>query len=528
LRQCSTAILMMLLAATASAQTTTSTTTTTATAPATIRLTLDDALQRALSEGATARLAQTAAERSQIAEREALTGLLPQGDARLMRSNESVNLEEFGFTLPGVPSVIGPFNVYQVQVNAAAQLFNLAALRLYQSRHAAAGASRYEVARAESDVVASVSRLYVMVQRADAQIVSRQADMKLFQELLRVANDEFEAGTGTKLDVAQARLQLSRARSGLLAAENDRSAAVLALLNAIGENQASDVLLTDPVVAAPPAPDVDAALATARAQRPEVKALEAHVREAQLALSAARAQYLPSLAIEFAGDYGGLQTSNLLWTRRITAVASVPLFRGTIPANIARARLEVRDLETRLGSLRSDVEQDVRTAVLSLRNAEERVRVAEEQVQVAEDALTIARDRKSAGYGSTVEVDRAEDQYQQAHEALIAARADAALANVQLRRATGELHPATPTPSATSGDATPNVGGTLPITSNPPASANGANATTTAAPSTTTTPNTMAPNATSSTNASPTTTTSPDASTTPAPPPPPPVRGAAQ
>jgi outer membrane protein len=450
LRQCSTAILMILLASAASAQTTTtSTTTTTTTTAPVIRLSLDEALQRALYEGATARLAQSAAERSRIAEREALTGLLPQGDARLMRSNESVNLEEFGFTLPGIPSVIGPFNVYQAQVSAAAQLFNLAALRLYQSRHAAAGAGRYEVARAESDVAASVSRLYVMAQRADAQIVSRQADMKLFEDLLRVANDELEAGTGTKLDVAQARLQLSRARSGWLAAQNDRTAAALALLNAIGESQASDVVLTDPVIAAAPAPDVDAALAAAREQRPEIKALEAHLREAQLAFAAARAQYLPTLAIEFAGDYGGLQTSNLLWTRRITAVASVPLFRGTIPANIARARLEAQDLETRLGSLRGDVEQDVRTAVLTLRNAEERVSVAEEQVQVAEEALTIARDRKSAGYGSTVEVDRAEDQYQQAHEALIAARADAALANVQLRRATGDLRPANAQPAQT-------------------------------------------------------------------------------
>jgi outer membrane protein TolC len=76
---------------------------------------------------------------------------------------------------------------------------------------------------------------------------------------------------------------------------------------------------------------------------------------------------------------------------------------------------------------------------MSLQNAEGRVRVAEESVQVAEEALTIARDRKAAGYGSTVEVDRAEDQYQQAHESLISARADAALASVQLRHATGEI-----------------------------------------------------------------------------------------
>ena len=314
----------------------------------------------------------------------------------------------------------------------------MTALRLYQSRHAGAAASEFEVARAESDVAASVSRLYVMVQRADAQIESRQADVKLFEQLLKVTQDEFEAGTGTRLDVAQAKLQVSRARSLLLTAQNDRSAATLALLNAIGENQTGDVVLVDPLPAPPTAPVVDTALATAT-NRPEVRALEEHLREAKLAYAAAKAQYLPKLAVDFEGDYAGLHTDTLRWTRRISGVLSVPIFRGTIPANITRARLEMEDVETRLGSARSDVEQEVRTSVLSLQNATERVNVAEEQVQVAEEALTIARDRHAAGYGSPVEVDRAEDQYQQAHEALIAARADAALANVQLRHATGEL-----------------------------------------------------------------------------------------
>lgn len=404
-----------------------------------LRLTLDDALQRALSEGATAKLAATAAERARVSEREALSGLLPQAEARLAQSNQSINLETFGFTLPGVPPIIGPFDVTEAQVTAAVQLFNMTALRLWQSRRAGAAASKFDVERAENDVVASVSRLYVLVQRADAQIVSRQADLKLFEQLQRLADDELQAGTGTRLDVAQARLQASRARAAVLSAQNDRNVAAFALLNAIGEEQASDVVLADTLPDAPPVPSADDALVRAREHRPELRSLEAHLREAELAYSAAKAQYLPKIAVDFAGDYAGLEPNELRWSRRITGAITMPIFRGTIPANIARARLEAEDMRTRLASARGDVEQEVRTSVMSLQNAEGRVRVAEESVQVAEEALTIARDRKAAGYGSTVEVDRAEDQYQQAHESLISARADAALASVQLRHATGEI-----------------------------------------------------------------------------------------
>ena len=58
---------------------------------------------------------------------------------------------------------------------------------------------------------------------------------------------------------------------------------------------------------------------------------------------------------------------------------------------------------------------------------------------MAQEALTIARERRTAGYGSPVEVDRAEDAYRQAQEDLIAARADAALAAVQVQYATGTI-----------------------------------------------------------------------------------------
>ena len=66
--------------------------------------------------------------------------------------------------------------------------------------------------------------------------------------------------------------------------------------------------------------------------------------------------------------------------------------------------------------------------------------VAREAARVAEEALTVARDRRAAGYGSPVEVDRAQDQYRQAREDLIAAETDAAAAQFDLEHATGGIH----------------------------------------------------------------------------------------
>lgn len=412
-----------------------------------LHLSLAGAIDRALRSGTQAELARSAEERARIARYEALYNLLPQADARVLRYNQSINLATFGFTLPGQPPIVGPFNVTDGQIAAAMQVFNMAALRRYGAFRQGEAASRYAAEAADNDVAAAVARLYVLVQRADAQIAAREADVALFEQLLRVAEDQFKAGTGTRLDVAQANVQLSRTRQALLAARNDREAARLALLNAVAEDQSQQLVLDEPLPESAAAPALDAALAAARSARPELREMEAREKEARLNVEAARARHLPSVAFDFEGDLSGNRTSDLHWTRRIAGTVSVPLFRADVETNIARARNQLHDVELERAQRGRDVEQDVRRSILSMENAAARVAVAEETVRVAEEALGVARDRRDAGYGSPVEVDRAQDTYRQAHEDLIAARADLAAARYDVEHATGAIAQRTGAPA---------------------------------------------------------------------------------
>lgn len=404
-----------------------------------LRLTLGEAIQKALATGTQAELARSNDELARIARSEAFNSLLPQADARFIRYNQSINLETFGFSLPGLPPVVGPFNVTDAQLSAAVQVFNLAALRHYQSLKRTANASRYQSEQTENDVAAAVARLYLIVQRAQTQIDSRQADIALFTRLLQTAQDEFKAGTGTRLDVAQANVQLSRARQALLIAQNDRQNASLALLNAIGADESSELVVVDTPSAPATVPPIDTSLANARSQRPELREAEEQEQAARLTVDAARARLLPSVSVDFLGDMSGNHSTNLLWTRRIAANLGVPLFHAELNANIARAKVQLHDAQLRKSQVERDVEQDVRRSLTMLQNAEARLAVAGETVQVAEEALTVARDRRAAGYGSPVEVDRAQDAYRQAHEDAIAAQADAAAAQFDYEHATGGI-----------------------------------------------------------------------------------------
>ena len=123
---------------------------------------------------------------------------------------------------------------------------------------------------AENDIAAAVTRLYVLVARATRQIASRQADVTLFERLADVAGDEFRAGTTTRLDVAQANVQLARARQALLSARNDRENARVALLNAIGANEGSTLILADKSPLTRRSPTWPRRWRAPRASRPEL------------------------------------------------------------------------------------------------------------------------------------------------------------------------------------------------------------------------------------------------------------------
>src|SRR5262249_50264345 len=146
-------------------------------------------------------------------------------------------------------------------------------------------------------------------------------------------------------------------------------------LRAVGAKQSDELVLTD-ALAAPAAPAADAAIATAREKRPELKQLAEKEKEAQLSLDAARSRYVPSLALDFTGDYSGNRTNDMHSSRTIAAMASVPLFRADIRANVERAKLDLQDARIRRTSAEEDVEQQVRTSILSLQNAQARVDVA--------------------------------------------------------------------------------------------------------------------------------------------------------
>ena len=407
------------------------------------RLTLADAMARALSDSTAAKLAENRVESTRATARVSKSDLYPRLDASVQDLNEVLNLKTFGLTVPGFPSVVGPFNVFDAHLAASWNVIDFAARRRYAAARGQIVVSESEKRRSDEDVAAAVATVYLAVRKADSQVDETRANVTLFQRLLELAQHQVDAGVATKLDTTRAQVQLSRRRQDLVVAQTQRDAARLMLSRAIGGDLGEDFILVEPPVAANAVPALADAIERARADRPEVAEANDRLDAARTQFGAIRAERYPKLVAQAQGGYNGNYLGDLSWNRVVGATVSVPVFTGgQIGAREAEIRAQLRELEIRKHDVESQVEEDVRRAYLQYESAASRVGLAEETARLAGDELDLARDRFANGVSSDVEVDNAQTALTSARDSRLAALADRDQAWFDLEHATGHIRQA--------------------------------------------------------------------------------------
>jgi outer membrane protein len=408
----------------------------------TLTLSLREAVGLALADGTAARIATERVETASAQSRQARSFLLPQVAGGIEGANESINFATYGFpTAPGQSPVVGPFNVLDFHVSAAMQIVDLAARRRYEAARQGVVVTDVERRRTENEVAAAVATLYVSLQRAEASVETARANVDLFTKLRDFADDRRKAGVATRVDSTRAEVALVRQRQALLVAENQRDTARLALLHAIGADQASGLTLADALGGRDePAPAVQAALGRAIAERPELASIAARIQAEGLSIAAEMAERLPTFSAQFQGGYNGNRIGELSWNRQIVGLIAVPIFTGgRIKARVAEAESQQRELGLQKTEVERQVEEEVRRAILAYESARSRTRVAAENVMLAEQELDLAQDRFANGVTTSIEVDNAQTSLVTAQDDRIAAAADQERARYDLWRATGQI-----------------------------------------------------------------------------------------
>ena len=418
-------------------------------AAAPLELSLKRAVQLAVSPEGNTRVRLSAEALKQAESRTALArgALLPDLSAAFTDQNLTRNLAAQGIQvtvpIPGFhfPAFVGPFTTMDARVSASQSVFDFSSIRRFQASKVGVSAAKADVNGSAEQVAAQVARTYLAAVRADADVEAAKANVTLSEAVLKQAENQKAAGTGTGIEITRARVQLANDRQRLLVAENARRAAGLQLLRVVGLRLDTELVLTDKLQYIPVDPvTMEQAKAQALKERPDLGAQQEREATARLSASATKLERLPSVAAF--GDYGSSGTGfdNSLPTRTIGIQVRVPLFDGgRRDARRAESASQYRAEKVKTNDLKEQIELDVRLALDALRSADEQVKISREGLELAENELAQARRRYEAGVAIGVEVTDAQSRLERARDNQTTALYNYNVGRIDLAQAMGAV-----------------------------------------------------------------------------------------
>jgi outer membrane protein TolC len=251
-------------------------------------------------------------------------------------------------------------------------------------------------------------------------------------------------GSATRADVLKARVRFSNTRLAAIQAKNAVELAKedLSVLLKMPEGGAIDVdtVMTIDIV------DLDAEeeVQHAMAYRPDLKSSECNLKSARLGISAARSGWFPSLGASFGYGWNDRKMKQNLnffeneYSWAVTGYLSLNIFdRFQTSSSVKSAKADARIAEYSLEKAKLNAAKQVRTLILTITQARERIAVASETVEQASEDLRLAEERYRVGAGTMLETIDAQVALTQAKADVIQAKCDFLIATADLALATG-------------------------------------------------------------------------------------------
>jgi outer membrane protein TolC len=416
-----------------------------------LALTLAQAIKRGLQFNLSAVVSNTA-QRAANAERTgARAQLLPDLNGDVLETVQQTNLAAAGLRFSAIslgpgqpsfnfPSVVGPYNYFDLRAKLSQSVVDLTRLHNYRSSKEGVRAAGMTVVDSRELIVLAVTGAYLQVVAGQSRVDTARAQIATAEAAWTQAVDRNKSGLNARIDVNRTLVELQTQQQRLNSLLNDLAKQKISFARLIGLPQSQALSLTDtePFKPTDTVPSLDETIRLAWAQRPDVRAADAQVRAAEEARQAATSEYLPSLSLT--ADYGviGVNPAQSHGTFSVTGILNVPIYRsGRIGADVEQASAVLAQRRAEFEDIRGRVEQDVRNARLDLDTAAEQIRLAESNRRLGADTLQQARDRFNAGLADTLELVQAQESAATAEQDYISAMYSFQLSRAGLARATG-------------------------------------------------------------------------------------------
>ncbi len=410
--------------------------------PATLELTLKDAVVLALGQNIDLQVANLNSATTQQNSLVARAALLPQASFQANEEIQRYNLEALiGLSFAGIPKDVGPFQSFHAGPRFSAPIFDLGLIRRYQASGYLFKASKDDVNSTREQTVLLTASQYLACLRAEAQVKAAESRVQLAITLAKQAEELEADGVATKIDVSRATVSLINQKQRLIDAQSDVQTDTFALKRILNVANDQAIGLADTnLFTQTPELDVPDAVTTALKERPELQSLSESVKAANAERQAALARSLPTVTVSGGWNEQGRTFGSVYPGYDYEATVNVPLLTGgRLAAERKIAALDEQRRMRQLQDARNRVTEQVRDGKVELKAARTDVDLGRQQVQLAREEVDLAQGRFSAGVTDNIEVTTAQDELARANDAEIAAFYRYNLARANLARAVGSI-----------------------------------------------------------------------------------------
>ena len=388
----------------------------------TLTLTLDKALEIALDENPTIKVAAEEIALKKVASKEAWQSLLPEAslngslDHTIKAAEMKLNDMSFKMGQDGT-------NTANAGLSINLPLFAPAVYRAMSMTKTDIELAVEKSRASELDLINQVTKAYYQLMLAQDSYEVLQGSYKLAEDNFNVVNAKYQQGAVSEFDKISAEVQMRSIKPNVISAVNAVTLAKLQLKVLMGITADVDIKTDDnltnyeSMLFANQLKEEDMSLEN----NTTMKQFELNMKLLENNVKSLKTNFMPTLSMSFSYQYQSLYNPNInffdyTWSNSSSLMfnLSIPLYRASNFTKVKSARIQMRQLDWN----RIDTERKLNMQVVSYRNnmtaSSEQVVSNKENVMQAEKAVQIAGKRYEVGKGTVLELNSSQVSLTQA------------------------------------------------------------------------------------------------------------------
>ena len=388
----------------------------------TLTLNLDKALEIALSDNPTIKVAEEEIALKKVSRKETWQNLLPEASITGSMSH-TITAPQFSIGDQIVKMGQDKANTVAGTLNISLPLFAPSVYRAMSMTKTDIELAVEKSRASKLDLVNQVSKAYYQLMLAQDSYDVLLGSYKLAEDNFNIVNAKYEQGAVSEYDKISAEVQMRSIKPNVISAANGVTLAKLQLKVLMGitadvELKTEDSLTNyETAVFANQLKDEEVGLEN----NTTMKQLDLNMKMLEKSLKVAKSSFIPTLSMSFSYNYQSLYNPNINffeynWSNSSSLMfnLSIPLYKASNFTKVKSARIQMRQLDWN----RIDTERKLNMEIVSYRNnmaaSSEQVVSNKENVMQAEKAVLIAGKRYDVGKGTVLELNSSQVSLTQA------------------------------------------------------------------------------------------------------------------